>query len=90
MEKLKFEAFPLIKSGLSIANAMFLFRLCSEIGEDITYMSFRDIGNKLGMTYENVRYHFAKLQKRGFITIEKVNSRKAFYHINMEKVNKLL
>lgn len=50
----------------------------------------RDIGEILGMSYENVRYHFKALEEDGVIVIEKVNCRKMVFHINMEKAKVLV
>ena len=77
-----------IESGLTNANLNVLLRI-SVIGERITYMSFRDIGKWLGMNYENVRYHFKAFEKADYLTIEKVNSRRLLFHLNMKKVKEL-
>ena len=78
-----------IVSLLTRANLRVLSRIC-KIGESISYMSYRDIGEILGMSYDNVRYHFKALEEDGVIVIEKVNCRKMVFHINMEKAKALV
>lgn len=53
-----------IVSLLTRANLRVLSRIC-KIGESISYMSYRDIGEILGMSYENVRYHLKLWKKMG-------------------------
>lgn len=66
----KFNDKNVVQSGLTNANLSVLFRIFV-ISEHITYMSFRGIGEWLGMNHENVRYHFKALEKAGYLTIEK-------------------
>ena len=64
MEKINFQAFVLIHSGLTMANVNVLCSVIERYGKEIR-LSYRDIGEDLGMTYENVRYHFMALEKLG-------------------------
>lgn len=88
MEKINFQAFVLIQSGLTMANVNVLCSVIERYGKEIR-LSYRDIGEDLGMTYENIRYHFKALEKLGYLTIEKRSTRKFVFHINMEKANEL-
>ena len=54
MEKINFQAFVLIHSGLTMANVNVLCSVIERYGKEIR-LSYRDIGEDLGMTYENVR-----------------------------------
>lgn len=88
MKKLNLEAFRLIKSGLTLANVNVLSSVVNKYGYDIR-LSYRDMGYDLGMTYENIRYHFKALEKLGYLTIEKRSAQKFVFHINKEKANEL-
>ena len=88
MNKLNLEAFRLIKSGLTLANVNVLSSVVNKFGYNIR-LSYRDMEYDLGMTYENIRYHFKALEKLGYLTIEKRSTRKFVFHINMEKANEL-
>lgn len=79
----------MIMSFLTRSNLRVLSRIC-KINETISNMSYRNIGEILGMSYENVRYHFKALEVCGIMTIEKVNSRKVIFHINMKKAKALV
>lgn len=76
-------------SLITRANLRVLTRIC-EIGESISNMSYRDIGKMLGMSYENVRYHFKALERNGYLTIEKQSAKKFVFHINVEKLKELI
>lgn len=89
MKKRKIQALPLIQSGLTLANVKVLFRVINEIGEKVAFLSYKDIGEKLGMSYETVRYHFIALEKCGYLTIEKINAKRSAYHIKMAEAKKL-
>lgn len=53
-------------------------------------VSYRTMGKKLGMTHENVRYHFQLLEKAGFVKCEKSKTRQHLHHLNMDKIKELL
>ncbi len=79
----------LIKSGLTKANSIVLIKIIREFGSIIRYMSYRDLGHEIGMSYENVRHHFKALENNGYMIIEKNSAHKFVFYINVEKVNKL-
>lgn len=83
-----FQAFILIRSGLTMANVKTLTEVIEKLGYDVK-CSYRDIGDELNVTYENIRYHFRILEKLGYLTIEKRSPKKFVFHINKEKVNEL-
>lgn len=90
MKNLKINAYPLIKSGLTTANVIVLSSIIEKFGNEIRYMSYRDLGQELCMVDENVRYHFMALEKAGYLTIEKQSARKFVFHINRKKLEELI
>lgn len=90
MKKLKIYAYSLIKSGLTTANIRVLSSIAEKYGNEIRYMSYRDIGKELCMNHGNVRYHFNALERSGYLTIEKQSAKKFVFHINVDKFNKLV
>ena len=83
------ERSKLVKGGLTKANAVVLVKIQKEFGNIIRYMSYRDLGHVMGMSYENVRHHFKALESNGYMVIEKSSAHKFLFRINVEKVNKL-
>lgn len=90
MKNLKIDTYPLIKSGLTTANVIVLSSIVEKYGNEIRYMSYRDIGKELCMNHENVRYHFKALEKTGYLTIERQSAKKFVFHINVEKLEELM
>lgn len=90
MEGLQVSAYPFFQSGLSPANMMVLLVVIKKFGKKIEYRSYKNLGNTLGMSYENVRYHFKILAAHGFLTIEKKSPRKLVFYIDVEKAKRLI
>ena len=86
---MKNQIFTLLKKGLTTSDLSLLSEVLSMYGYKFS-VSYRNIGEKTNMTYENVRYHFKKLEKVGLISIEHSSTRKLVCRINEEKVNGLL
>lgn len=82
-------SFTLLKKGLTVSDLNLLSEVIKVYGYYFN-VSYRNIGAKVNMTYENVRYHFKKLEKVGLISIEHSSTRKLVCRIKKEKVNELL
>lgn len=86
---MEYRTFTLLKKGLTTSDLSLLSEVINVYGYKFS-ASYRHIGEKTNMTYENVRYHFKKLEKVGLISIEHSSTRKLVCRINEEKVNELL
>lgn len=84
----KKQTFFLLKKGLTASDLSLLSEVISMYGYKFS-ASYRQIGEKINMTYENVRYHFKKLEKVGLISIEHSSTRRLVCTINEDKVNEL-
>lgn len=82
------QLFPFLKKGLTTSDLSLLSDVIAVYGYSFS-ASYRKIGEKTNMTYENVRYHFKKMEKVGLISIEHSSTRKLVYIINEDKVNEL-
>ena len=82
------QLFPFLKKGLTTSDLSLLSDVIAVYGYKFS-ASYRKIGEKTNMTYENVRYHFKKLEKVGLISIEHSSTRKLVCIINEDKVNEL-
>ena len=84
-----FKISPLLKGlGLDYSDLTLLFKAMKVYGHSFS-ASYRQIGSNVGTTYENVRYHFKKLEKLGFISLECSSTRRTVCRINMEKLNEV-
>lgn len=81
------QLFPFLKKGLTTSDLSLLSDVIAVYGYKFS-ASYRKIGEKTNMSYENVRYHFKKLEKVGLISIE-YSRRRLVCIINEEKVNEL-
>ena len=82
------QTFSLLKMGLTASDLSLLSDVIAVYGYKFS-ASYRKIGEKTNMTYENVRYHFKKLEKVGLISIEHSSTRRLVCIINEDKVNEL-
>ena len=82
------QLFPFLEKGLTTSDLSLLSDVIAVYGYKFS-ASYRKIGEKTNMTYENVRYHFKKLEKVGLISIEHSSTRKLICNINEDKVNDL-
>ena len=82
------QLFPFLKKGLTTSDLSLLSDIIAVYGYCFS-ASYRKIGAKTNMTYENVRYHFKKLEKVGLISIEHSSTRRLVCIINEDKVNEL-
>ena len=73
------------------AKALQLFIKVSEkYGTSDFIQSYRGLGKEFDMAYTNVRYHFQKLEKYGYLTIDKANRFQFVFHLNEDKLKGLL
>ena len=81
-----------IKSTLSVGSASLaiLGQLLEIYGNKEFSQSLRDLAFQLQSNYETLRYHLSKLEKYGFLTIDKASTHKCVYHLNVERVKQLL
>lgn len=82
------QLFPFLKKELTTSDLSLLSDIIAVYGYNFS-ASYRKIGEKTNMTYENVRYHFKKLEKVGLISIEHSSTRRLVCIINEDKVNEL-
>lgn len=76
------------KLGITLSNMLALCKVIEAYGYKFS-MSYKQIGNSIGMTYENVRYHFKKLEEVGLISIEHSSTRRLVCNINEDKIKEL-
>lgn len=81
------QLFPFLKKGLTTSDLSLLSDVIAVYGYKFS-ASYRKIGEKTNMSYENVRYHFKKLENVGLISIE-YSRRRLVCIINEDKVNEL-
>lgn len=81
-----------LKSTLSVGSASLeiLGQLLEMYGNQEFSQSLRDLAFQLQSNYETLRYHLSKLEKYGFLTIDKDSTHKCIYHLNVERIKQLL
>lgn len=77
-----------LNSNLSKQSAKFFVDVIKAYGTHFS-ITHLEIGNKLGMTYENVRLNFKSLEKIGCVTINKEKRNDRTYTMNVERFNQL-
>lgn len=79
----------LMATNVSLKTINVLLQVMEMYGNEFS-VSYRTMGKKLGMTHENVRYHFLLLEKAGFVKSEKSKTHQHLHHLNMDKIKELL
>ena len=77
------------KQGVSIKSEKLFVWLYINFGDDIKYVSYRDLGYEYGKTYEAVRLRMLELEKFGYLKIIKVSKIKRRFILDKGKIEAL-
>ena len=77
------------KSGVSIKSEKLFVWLYINFGDDIKYVSYRDLGYEYGKSRETLRLHILELEKFGYLKIIKVSEYKRRFILDKGKIEAL-
>ena len=76
--------------GMSYTTMTLLSKVAQMYGYVLENKSYRILGQKIGMSHDNVKYHFHKLERCGYLKIERHGNKAMSVYLDKDKVNQLL